>query len=680
MSRGLTAETTVSPHRWKLPLGAATIVLAALAAYHNSLAVPFLFDDHFSIEDSLTIRHLWPIWKVLSPSATSPVGGRPIMNLSLALNYALGGTSAWGYHAFNLAVHVLAALTLYGVLRPTLLRRGLQQHVGAAAEWVALTAALIWTVHPLQTEAVTYISQRCESLMGLFYLLTLYAFIRGVESRRSGGWFTLSVAACFLGMGSKEVMVTAPVMVLLYDRTFVSGSFRDAWIRHRHLYLLLASSWLFLGVLMTGLGERGAGYGPGSTWWGYAMTECAVILHYCRLALWPHPLVFDYGEYVPMRHLAATAPYALILAALVIAVLFEFNHRPALSFVGAWFFVILAPTSSVVPIVGSPMAEHRMYLPLAAIITLTVIGAVALGNRLLNKQPRIVLGCVAGASVVALFTSLTIHRNRDYLSELGIWQDSADKCPNNPRAHTSLGLHLMGRDRLPEAIAQFELALQIQPGYVEALNNLGLALVQLNRLPEAISYYEQVLRFKPDNAQVHYNLAVALERAGRQQEAVRQYELALQIKPNYAEPHINLGVDLMGQGKTQEAIARYEHALRINPDFVDAHYNLGIALMSQGRVPEAIGHYERALRFKPDFAEAHNNLGNALLRVGKVPEAIAHYEQALRLKADYAEAHNNLGLALAQLDRLPEATEHWQQALRIKPDYADPHFNLGVAL
>jgi tetratricopeptide (TPR) repeat protein len=620
------------------------IIAAGIWAYHNSFTVPFLFDDHSSVENNPTIRHLWPIWKALSPSPTSVVGGRPVVNLSLALNYALGGTDVWGYHAVNLAVHVLAGLTLYGIVRRTLARPGLRERFGAAAEWLALTVALIWTVHPLQTEAVTYISQRCESLTGLFYLLSLYGFIRGAESRRSVGWFTLSVAACWLGVACKEVMVTAPLLVLLYDRAFVSGTFGEAWTRHRRLYLGLASSWLLLGYLMAGLHNRGIGYEPGITWWGYALTECPAIVQYLRLAVWPHPLIFDYGEYVPTWHLAAVAPYALIVAVLASGVLFELKRHPAVGFVGAWFFVILAPTSSVVPIMGSPMAEHRMYLPLASVVTLIVVGAVALGKRLFHQQ-GVVLGCVVGGSVVVLLTFLTIQRNRDYNSEMAIWQDTVEKRPNNARARYNLGVILVEQGRLPEAIGQYEQALRIKPGYAEVHYNLGVALVQLGRLPEAIGHYEQALRIKAD----------------------------------FADAHNNLGIALVQLGRLPEAIGHYEQALRIKPDFAVAHYNLGIALVGEGRLPEAIGHYEQALRIKPDDAETHNNLGNALLRAGNVPEAIGHYEQALRIKADFAEAHNNLGLALVQLGRLREAIEHWEQALRIKPEYADAHYNLGVA-
>jgi protein O-mannosyl-transferase len=584
-----------------------------LVAYHNSFAAPFLLDDVPSVEDNLSIRHLWPIWKALSPSPASFVGGRPIVNLSLAVNYAFGGTGVWGYHVFNLAVHVLAGLTLYGIVRRTLVRPGLRERFGAAAEWTALGVAVIWTVHPLQTEAVTYISERCESLMGLFYLLTLYAFIRGAESRRSAGWFTLSVAVCFLGMASKEVMVTAPVMVLLYDRTFVSGSFREAWARHRRLYLGLASSWLLLGYLMAGLHDRLTGYGPGIPWWAYALTECRAVVQYLRLALWPHPLVFDYGFYVPIAHLAAVAPYALILTVLAIGVLFELKQHPAIAYVGAWFFVILAPTSSVVAIAGSPIAEHRLYLPLASVVTIIVVGAVGIGKRLLNEPQRVVLGCAAGGSIVVLFTFLTIQRNQDYHSALTIWHDTVKKDPNNSRAHYSLGSALFQTGEVPEAIGHYELALRTQPDYVAAHNNLGIALVQQGKLQEAIGHYEQALRLRPD----------------------------------YAEAHNNLGIALMRQGRLQEAIGHYEQALRLRPDYAEAHNNLGIALFRLGQEQEAIGHWEQALRIKPDYAEAHNNLGNALFRLGKVPEAIGHYEQALRIKPDYTQAQSNLARARA---------------------------------
>jgi hypothetical protein len=201
---------------WAGVLAGAVLVLAALAAYHNSFSGPLIWDDLFSITDNPTIRH-WS--SALSPPNDVGVGGRPTSNLTLALNYALGGTEVWGYHAFNLLIHTIAGLTLLGLMGRTLQRPALSERFGAAALPLALAVAVIWTVHPLQTEAVTYITQRYESLMGLFYLLTLYCFVRSVESAAPAKWQLLSVVAGLLGVLSKEIIVSAPVMVLLYVRS-----------------------------------------------------------------------------------------------------------------------------------------------------------------------------------------------------------------------------------------------------------------------------------------------------------------------------------------------------------------------------------------------------------------------------------------------------------------------------
>jgi tetratricopeptide (TPR) repeat protein len=667
------------------------MIAVGIWAYHDSFQGPFILDDVPSIAENSHIRALWPIWDALSPPASSMVGGHPVVNFTLALNYALGGLAVRGYHALNLAIHVLAALTLFGIVRRTFLRQECWARFGAAGGWIAMAVAILWMVHPLQTEAVTYISQRGESLMGLFYLLTLYGFVRGVEGGGSAGaspskWFCLSLAACALGMATKEVMVTAPLMVLLYDRTFVSGSLREAWARHWRLYLGLACTWLLLGCLMAGslnLLSRGVGYGLGITWWSYALTECRVVVQYLRLALWPHPLAFDYGGAIgggiTISRFAEAAPYALILAVLIGGVVFEMRRQPAIGFVGAWFFVILAPSSSVVPVAGQPMAEHRMYLPLAAVVTMAVVGAFEIGKQLFRWRQGVVLGCVTGGTMSVLFSFLTIQRNRDYNSALSIWQDTVKKRPGNPRAQNNLGLALAQLGRRQEAIGRYEQALRVQPDYAEAHSNLGLALVQQGNLGQAIDQYEQALRFKPDLAKAQNNLGNALLRMGRLAEAVGHYEKALLIRPDLAEAHNDLGYAWFQVGKVSEAIEQYQQALQIKPEYADAHSNLGLALVRRGRLREAMAQWEQALRIDPDFADAHYNLGLALQTQDRLPEAIGHYERALRIQPSYAEAHYNLGIALEKLGRTAEAIAHYEQALRYRPDFAQARTSLARA-
>jgi tetratricopeptide (TPR) repeat protein len=660
--------------RWVTILAAGVIVLAALAAYHNCFSVPFIFDDEGAITENQTIRHLWPIWDALSPphGRGFTVEGRPLVNFSLAVNYAFGGTAVRGYHALNLIIHILAALTLFGVARRTLLQPILRGRFGAAAMPLALAVAVIWTVHPLQTESVTYVAQRAESLMGLFYLLTLYCFIRGVESPTPQRWHTLSVAACLLGMATKEVMVSAPLMVLLYDRTFVAGSFREAWRKHWRLYLGLASTWLVLGYLAAGTGTRGgtAGFQSKVTSWEYAMTQCWAVAHYLWLSVWPHSLAFDYGTEL-VKDAVKIVPCALLLAGLAAGTVIGLRRRPVIGFLGAWFFVILAPSSSAVPVVTQTMAEHRMYLPLAAVVALAVLGIHALIGR---GGMAVFLALAVGLGFA------TSRRNEDYRSPLVLWSDTIMKRPGNARAHNNLGVVLLDRGQVTDAIARYEQALRLKPDYAEAHNNLGNALRKVGRKQEAIAHYEQALRIRTDYAEAHNNWGNALAEVGRVTEAIAHYEQALRIKPDYPEAHNNLGNVLVDVAPLSEGLGHYKEALRLKPDYPEAHNNLGNVLLDMGQPSEAMAHYNEALRLNPDYAEAHNNLGNALRKIGRTQEAIAQYEQALRLKSNYALAHNNLGNVLVDADRVTDAIAHYEQALRLNPDYADAHNNLGNIL
>jgi tetratricopeptide (TPR) repeat protein len=700
----------------------AVIAAAAIAAYSRTFSVPLLFDDIDAIVHNPTIRH-WStaFW----PPGGMTTSGRPILSLSLALNYGVSGTAGWSYHVLNLAIHVLAGLTLFGIVRQALrLRSGqaLARRGNATASLIGFGAALLWTLHPLQTESVTYIVQRAESLMGLFYLLTVYCFVRGTCAERAdaGGphagrvtwiWYAFSIAACLLGMATKEVMVTAPLMVLLYDRTFVAGSFRDAWRRHWGLHAALAATWLpLIGlVASTGWNRNGAsGFNVGVTPWPYWLTQFEAVTRYLWLSVWPAPLVFEYGT-LQAGLSAETALYALVVVGLAAAVLVALWRRPVLGFLGAWFFAILAPTS-IMPGRVQMIVEHRMYLPLAAVIVAGVAGLYNVLRTVRDNGPRdnglrdhglVALwsaalrscGLVVCGPVVpmVLFLALalglgllTARRNKDYRSELILWSDTVAKRPDNERAHFNLGVvwsEIPGR--LNDAIAQYEAALRLQPDYADAHHNLGLALSKIPaRLNDAITQYEAALRLKPDSAETRNNLGNALSQTpGRLNDAIAQYEEALRLQPDSADAHNNLG-NAVSQlpGRLNDAIAQYEEALRLKPDSADAHNNLGLAWsQTPGRLDDAIGQIEEALRLKPDYAGAHNNLGIAFSQIpGRLDDAIAQYKEALRLQPDYAGAHNNLGNAWSRVPgHLDDAVAQYEAALRLKPGDAETHNNLG---
>jgi tetratricopeptide (TPR) repeat protein len=686
----------VLPVDWLRLAGGAMLVAGAIAVYGRTFSVPFLFDDSDAIAGNLTIRH-WStaFW----PPANTTASGRPILNLSLAINYAISGTAVWSYHALNLAIHALAGLTLFGIVRRT---RGLVGRVIpnpplsvsdpsdrrvkdnapylANATLLAFSAALLWTLHPLQTESVTYIVQRAESLMGLFYLLTLSCYIRGICAERAGraswGWFACSVGACLLGMGTKEVMVSAPLMVLLHDRTFVAGSFRQAWRRRWGLYVALAATWLPLVGLVVGTGgnrDATSGFNVGITPWTYWLTQFEAVTRYLWLSVWPHPLVFEYGA-TWVHHPTEVAWYALVVVVLVAAVLIALWRRPVLGFAGAWFFLILAPTS-VVPGQIQMIVEHRVYLPLAAVMTLAAVGIHAAVGR------RSWVVCAALALGLGL---LTARRNEDYRSALALWSDTVAKRPYNERARYNLGNAWSETPgRVKEAIAQYEAALRLQPDYAQAHNNLGVALAKVpGRLAEAIAQYEAALRLQPGFAEAHTNLGNAWSRVpGRVNDAIVEYKQAVRLQPDSARAHSNLaGAWSRTPGRLSDAIAEYEEAVRLQPDYSEAHNNLGVVLAQMpGRLDDAIAQYEMALRLKPDSAQAHDNLGLALAqKPERLKDAVAEYQAALRLQPDYAPGWHNLGAAWFHLGNLPAAAAAFREELRLSPN--DPAAQQALAV
>jgi tetratricopeptide (TPR) repeat protein len=639
-------------------------VVAAFAAYWNALTVPFVFDDSNAIIVNPSIRHLWPLTAVLHPPGThaETVGGRPILNLTLALNYALGGLDVRTYHVFNVAVHALVALALLALVQLTLRQRALRRRFGDDALPLAFAVALLWVVHPLQTECVTYIVQRAESMCALCYLLTIYGVGRAAEPGAPARWSALAVGACLVGMATKEVMVTAPLVALLYDRTFVAGSFREAWHARRRLYLALAATWILLfALVLDAARQRGHSDFQGITVPAYLLTQVGALVHYLRLAIWPHPLVFDYGNATVQSPLAVL-PQAVVLAALLAGTAVALRRWPALGFVGAWFFVILGPTSSLLPVATQTIAERRMYLPVAAPLALAAAGLYALGGRRALA--------FVGVWAVALGI-VTARRNEDYRTAVGLWTDTVAKRADNPRAHLNLGVALFDADRPGDARAQYEEALRLKPGYTEAHDDLAVTLVALGDPDDAIPHFEAALRIRPDFASAHYNYAQALAGMNRLDDAVAQYEEALRIQPDYVEAHNGLGRVLVLAGRAADAEPHFRDAIRLAPDYAPAFNNLANVLVMLGRPAEAVASYEHVLRLDPSYAEAHFNLATTLAGLGRDDAALPHFEATVRLQPDDAEAHYALGATLARLGRRAEARSQYEDALRIRPGYAD---------
>jgi protein O-mannosyl-transferase len=583
------------------------LVAAALVAYHNTLQSPFIFDDEPHIVNPAAIRHLWPLSTVLSGTT------RPLVQLSLGLNYAVSGLGVWSYHVVNLVIHALAGIVLFLVVRLTLRRDGIPERFRRAAGGLALVSALIWVLHPLQTESVTYVIQRAESLGGLFYLLTLYCAIRGWESKGAGRWYATAVACCALGLASKQIVVTAPIVVLIYDRLFLSRSFRRLWSERQGLYLGLLATWALLPPLFANGREdwqSSAGLNvEGITLLAYAATEPGVILHYLRLCLWPAPLVLDYGWPIATQLSAVVVP-ALVVAALIGVSIWLLSRGNRIGFLGVWFFLILAPTSSFIPVADLAF-EHRLYLSLAAVAVLAALGGCEAMRRLTRGWPAGAGRTVTALAVVALvgtLAALTIRRNADYQSRVAIWSDTVAKRPANPRAHASLGLVLVGGGRADQGIAELYEALRLDPDYVTAHVGLGYALSMTGRPDEALAHLRSAVRLAPGNGESHYLLGVLLQRKGAIGEAYAQLSEARRYEPGRAATHYYLGTLLETRGRWSNAIASYAEAVRLKPDFAEAHSQLGLALEHESRFDEARSELEAALALQPGLAAAKRGL------------------------------------------------------------------------
>jgi protein O-mannosyl-transferase len=695
MEKPLSGQDPSARSRGPIFLAAATIAAAAIAAYRNSFSAPFVYDDLPTIVNNPTIRHLGDLGSVLSPPPGGiTVSGRPVLNFSLAVNYALGGTNVWGYHAVNLTIHILAGLALFGIMRRTLARWSGLSSTRSFGQNTALafSVALIWTLHPLQTESVTYVIQRAESLMGLFYLLTMYCFIRyadetggklkavsgkpGPQADTAGSsasgllrlsptayrpppslWGLLSIGACLFGMATKEVMVSAPVMVFLYDRTFIAGSFGEAWRRRRRYYLGLALTWIPLICLVVGTGARGGTAGTAFDVFtaSYWLTQCPAIVRYLALVVWPAPLVFDYGT--PLVQSVWPVVPAIVTVGTLVAGTGWLLLRPAgrgcraIGYAAAFFFAILAPTV-VVPVLSEFMAEHRMYLALAPILAVLVCGGSGLLERFPLPPEKSGFARRAGwiflLAVAIACGCLTARRNEDYRSHLALWSVTAEQFPANPRAQYNLGGALADEKRWGEAIAHYEEALRIAPDLIKIRYNLGAALLNAGRPAEAVATLEEVLRQEPDFPEASYNLGRALLESGKAGDAIVPFEAALRLKPRDAMTLRGMGDALAETGRNAEAASFYEESLQINPDNVKTHGSLGAVLIELGRTEQAAGQFAAASRLQPDNAEIHNILGCALAKLGRTAEAAGQFEEALRLKPDYAEARANLDQARSQ--------------------------------
>ncbi|MBT8363715.1 MAG: tetratricopeptide repeat protein [Deltaproteobacteria bacterium] len=684
------------------------VVLMAVGflIYANTFQSPFVFDDEPMIKNNPAIRMQEFSWTNIITAVSGTGRNRPISILSFAFNYYFDQYNLFGYHLANIMVHIITGILLFFFLKTTLrisnrLDVGASRLDSAGILCVSGLTALLWLVNPVQTQSVTYVVQRMNSMAAMFFILALLLYAKGrlarqkvnqvidmkaaigrskAHSRKYYLWYLGCVIAGVLALGSKESSASLPFFIFLYEWYF----FRDLskkWLK-KQLIIIAAIGMLFSLLALMHLGldpwekfKNLRDFSEGHFTMGQRLlTQTRVVIYYLSLIFYPNPsrlnLEYDFPLSLSLMNPLTTLP-SLIGIGLLILGIFLTRRQRLVSFCILWFLGNLVIESSVIPL--AIIFEHRLYLPSMFVCLLPVI---LFYRQIKQKWLTVGISC----ALIILCAYWTFERNRVWRDQITLWADCIKKSPHKARPYSNLGIALTNKERYDEALRNFLKAIQIKPNFVQAQYNLGILYDKLDETNKAIEHYRIAVKINPNYEKAHNNLGVALLKQDKTDEAIESFRMALQLDPSFAIAHINLGAALSKQDKLGAAVVHFNNALQISSDLPEAQYRLGAALLKQGRTEQGIRHIKRALQIDPDYAEAHNDLGGQLLQQGKIDEALKHLTRALSINPDLVEAHNNVGIILIQQGDPDAAISHFQDALRIDPDFEPANANLQRTL
>ena len=713
-------------------------IIAGFSLYSKTLNSPFVFDDIDNITENRTIRLTELTPKNILNSATGLSSNRPVSMLTFALNYYFGRYDPEGYHFVNIVIHVLNAILLFFFLTLTF-KISRQQNISdsgsnlSTGQWISFFVALIWLVHPIQTQSVTYVVQRMNSIGATFFILALLCYVMGrmnqlrvkqesgsqdtrkqekTHSSRTYLWFAASIVSGLLALGSKESTATLPFFVFLYEWYFFQD-LSPKWFKSSLKYIIAvaiifgAVAFLYLGTDPLEKLSTLRDFSKGEfTLAERALTQTRVVVYYLSLIFFPHPSRLNLDYDFPLSHSLfnpITTLFSLILIIGLIALAIYLAKRERLiSFCILWFFGNLLIESSIIPL--AIIFEHRNYLPSMMVCLVPIL----LAERFVKMdQLKIGLACV----VIVVFSIWTYQRNQVWKNEFSLWSDVIKKSPNKARPYYNMGLAFADQSMTDEAIENFSTAIQLDPEYAYAHNNLAVALANQGKIDQAISHFQEAVRIKTDYAKAHNNWGAVLEKQGKLDEAIDHFRQAANIRPDLIDAQFNLGAALAKQGKIDQAIDHYNMALRLDPNRAEVHNNLAAVLVQKGQIEAAIFHFREALRIKPDFPSAQNNLnkaltlqalieekndriqaelknrpndplqhyemGNIFLARGDLNKAKSQYQKALTLQPRFLQALNNLALVYAKNKEYANALSEFHKMLDYWPDNAETYYNVA---
>lgn len=567
---------------WACLAAAAAIPALCLIVYYPALSAPFYFDDFLYIAGNPKIRSIGNFWP--------PHGSRYLVFLSFAVNHYFGELSPWGYHLANVLTHILNSLLVFTLVSltfrtPAALRNGPWENRTVFS--LSLAVSAIFAVHPVQTQAVSYVTQRFVLVASFFYLSSVAAYVKwrlspdGAPS--SYAFYAVSLLSAILAQFSKEISFTLPAVILLYEFTFFEGL---GVIRRKlpwFIPYLLVLAIIPFSVLTPGTGEeagkdavehmlKGGQMLDIETLnpYGYLVTQFRVIVTYIRLLVFPAGQNFHY-DYPRFTSILDPGPllslsFLLLVLALNAWLYLRSRRAPdflllASSFGVFWFFIALSVESSVIPI-KDVIFEHRVYLPSVGFITASV-------SLLFRATCRAGRGKAAFTALILLSViSLSIasyRRNLLWADRTAMYEDMAKKSYKLPRAHLVLANEYKDKGRLTEAEREYKISIELDPKYATAHNDLGALYFMSGRSEESLAAFRKAFEFDPDTPGIHYNMGIASDRLGLIDEAIAHYETSLATQPRFVNVHFHLGVDYLKKGMTSSAEEELERFIALAP-------------------------------------------------------------------------------------------------------------------
>ncbi len=682
----------------------ACIVFLILIVYSNTLNAPFQWDESTFIVNNPIVSDLHYFIIPSDAKGLELYGGlinRYVGYLTFALNYRIHGFSVTGYHIVNIAIHIANSLLVYFFVLLTLRTpffSGTRLTSPDSPPLIAFFSAAIFAAHPLQTEAVTYVFQRFASLVTLFYLLSLVAYIKfrlfDERSLRApdGGipsfiavrrilFYCISFLSAILAMKTKENAFTLPIMIVLYEFCFFPGTSPRLSVSRRLCYLAPILLTLFiipLSLMLTG------GHGLDPVAYGakdfsqpdYLFTELRVIVTYLRLLFFPvnQNLDYDYLLFKSFFDLPVMLSFIFLTTLFGLGVWMITQGKAEvfrlMGFGILWFFITLSVESSIVPLYIL-IDEYRVYLPSTGIIICVVTALFSFSSRFVPPSPNPAASrplMVLFALVILVLSITTYLRNELWADPIKLWEDIAAKSPGKARAHFGLGNCYKNLKMNDKALKQYLLTIKLKPDYVGAYNNLGLIYEALNMPDKAMEQYLIAINMSPGNMEAHINLGAICQEHGMPDRAIEQYLVVLKMSPYSVELRNNLGLAYKDLNMPDKAIEQYNIAIQLKPDYAEAHYNLGFVYFSRNMFDKAVEQFQILVKLKPYDAEAHNNLGNSYRALNLFDKAISELQLAGTLAPKDAKPHFNLGDLYYRLGQLENARREFMLGLNLKPD------------